>query len=267
MNRPIGIFDSGLGGLTVVKALSHKLPKESICYFGDTARVPYGTKSAATILKFSRENTRFLIAQNVKMIVVACHTASSLALDALVAETDIPVIGVVKPGVRKAAEITRNGRIGVMGTKSTIMSGSYNRAIAELNSNFQMHGIACPLLVPLIEEGWEDSDVLNRVLDHYLAPFQTGKYDTVIMGCTHYPILESVIRDRLPNSVQIVNAADEAAIDIYQLLAGEQNPSDEATIRYFVSDEPEQFSRNGERFLGSSLPSVQLVTSEFIEGV
>ncbi|MCA9396024.1 MAG: glutamate racemase [Candidatus Omnitrophica bacterium] len=267
MNRPIGIFDSGLGGLTVVKSLRKELPDQSVCYFGDTARVPYGTKSASTILKFSRENTRFLISQDVKMIVVACHTASSLALEALISETDLPVVGVVKPGARKAVEITRNGRIGVMGTKSTISSGSYNEVIRTMDRKCEVKGIACPLLVPLIEEGWEDPSVLNRVLDHYLQPFQSGEYDTVIMGCTHYPILESVIRSRLPESVQIVNAADETAIDISHLLGSEDVVAADPVIRYFVSDEPAQFSKNGERFLGASLPSVQLISPEYIEKV
>jgi glutamate racemase len=264
-SAPIGIFDSGLGGLTVLKEVLRELPQESVVYFGDTARVPYGTKSKETITRFSRENTNFLLEFQIKLLIVACHTASSLALETLQSEFSLPIVGMVDPGARKAVEVSRSGRIGIIGTRSSIQSRAYEAAIRRLKPQAQVFGQACPLFVSFIEEGWTEGEVVQKVAAHYLNPLVNQKIDTLILGCTHYPILEERIREVMPKEVTLVNPAQEAALSAraklkeLNLLAVDDRA---ASVRYFVSDEPASFKSLGERFLGQSIPEVQKMSFE-----
>src|SRR5271156_2261897 len=204
--HPIGVFDSGLGGLTVVKELIHHLPNERIVYFGDTARVPYGTKSGETIIRYSREIVRVLLKHKVKMVVVACNTASSLALDVLKKEFDLPILGVIEPGARKAMEVTRNKKVGIIATSSTVKSGKYAKKIVQLNKNIVVTSQACPLFVPLVEEGWFDHAVTYQVAQQYLRDMKKNKVDTLILGCTHYPLLKGVLHNVMGARVQLVDS-------------------------------------------------------------
>ncbi len=262
-SRPIGIFDSGIGGLTVLKAVRHELGAEDVVYFGDTARVPYGTKSKETITKFSVDNVSFLQSFDVKLVIVACNTASSLALEALKDRFEVPIIGVIEPGARQALESTRSGRIGVIGTKATIGSGAYEACLKRIDPSVRVYSEACPLFVPFVEEGWLDGDVVNRVARTYLDGLKNFKIDTLILGCTHYPLLEGAIRKVLGPRVKLVNSAEETAKESRRLL-GEMGVSARrkrgaATTRFYVSDEPESFRTLGERFLGRSIESVAKV--------
>jgi glutamate racemase len=250
--RPIGIFDSGVGGLTVFSAVEKALPKEEIIYFGDTARVPYGTKSKETVTKFSVENVEFLMRHNVKLVLVACNTASSLSLEFLKRCFRVPIIGVIEPGARNAVNVTRNSRIGVVGTNATISSGAYEKAVRKITSNISVYSRKCPLFVPLAEEGWTSGKVTQAVADIYLKPLKAKKVDTLILGCTHYPLLKDVIRKTMGPSVQLVDSAREVAKEARGLLdaSGILNVSaGKKKHRFFVSDQPENFVRIGERFL------------------
>ena len=265
--QPIGIFDSGIGGLTVFKAVRKQIPQESIVYFGDTARVPYGTKSKETITRFSIDNVHFLEGFKVKMVIVACNTASSLSLEALQKKFSIPIIGVIEPGAQEAVRRSKNGRIGVIGTKSTIGSNAYENCLKRLDPGVEVYSGACPLLVPFVEEGWLEGDVLSKVAQTYLAPFKSFKIDTLILGCTHYPLLSRVIQKTLGDQVCLVNSGEEAAKEAKRLLLklkiaahGRPRPSD---TRFFVSDEPEQFRALGERFLGTAIPCVAKVADQY----
>ena len=256
----IGIFDSGLGGLTVVKELIHHLPNERIVYFGDTARVPYGTKSAGTIIRYSREIVRVLLKHKVKMVVVACNTASSLALDVLKKEFDVPILGVIDPGARTAVEVTRNKKIGIIATSSTVKSGKYAQKIVQLNKNIVVTSLACPLFVPLVEEGWFDHAVTYQVAQQYLANMKKNKIDTLILGCTHYPLLKQVLHNVMGPNVQLVDSAREVALQVKQLLAKAKllrtrlGPCQHVFI---VSDEPKQFQRLAMQFLGGGVKTVR----------
>ena len=251
-NRPIGIFDSGVGGLTVVGKMQEMLPNEDLIYFGDTARVPYGTKSKETITKFSVENVEFLMEHNVKLVIVACNTASSLSLDFLKRCFKVPIIGVIEPGAREAVSATRNNRIGVIGTHATVSSGAYEKAIAKISARYSVFMQACPLFVPLVEEGWEDKDVTNRVAQIYLSPLKDKKVDTLILGCTHYPILKKVLKKAVGKNVVLVDSAREVArgardiLDASGLLKASKTRGEQ---RFFVSDEPNRFIKIGEKFL------------------
>src|SRR5471030_1874556 len=217
-HAPIGVFDSGLGGLTVVKELIHHLPNERIVYFGDTARVPYGTKSAETVIRYSREIVRVLLKYKVKMVVVACNTASSLALDVLKKEFTVPILGVIEPGAKKASEVTRNKKVGIIATSSTVKSGKYAKKIVQLNKNIVVISKACPLFVPLVEEGWFDHTVTYQVAQQYLGDMKKNKIDTLILGCTHYPLLKGVLHNVMGPKVQLVDSAREVALQVNQLL-------------------------------------------------
>jgi len=217
-SRPIGVFDSGIGGLTVVKALREALPNESIFYLGDTARVPYGNKSAETVGRYSVEMVEMLVSENAKVIVVACNTASSLALPKLKADFSLPVIGVIEPGARAALAATRNRNVGVIGTRATIRSGSYEKALRSLDADLRVNSRACPLLVPLIEEGLLDDDVTDRVIARYLEPMITDGIDTLVLGCTHYPLLARAIARFLGNKIAIVDSARNCAGAVRDLL-------------------------------------------------
>jgi len=261
-HRPIGVFDSGLGGLTVVKALRKLLPNESIIYFGDTARVPYGNKSKELIVEYSKEITDFLIKRGAKMIVVACNTASAMALNSLKKNISIPVLGVINPGAIEAIGATQNDHIGIIGTVATITSGAYVDAIHQIDHKIKTSIQACPLLVPLAEEGWLDGDVVEKIVAHYLEPFQESGIDTLILGCTHYPLLKNVIADQLINQTVLIDSAEADARMVQKELADTDtfNPSIRAGIlKCFVTDIPMRFKTVGNRFLGSSLDQVQTV--------
>ena len=260
---PIGVFDSGIGGLTVVRELMRQLPNESIIYFGDTARVPYGPKSPDTVLRYSREITGFLREQGVKALVIACNTATAHALAALREENDLPIIGVIEPGSRAAARSTISGRVGVIGTQGTINSRAYERAIAAVAPNAQITALACPLFVPLAEEGWLDTEATRLIAKEYLAPIAERHVDTLVLGCTHYPLLKEVIGRSVGREVRLIDSAAETAAETATTLrdAGLAHAAtDDARYRFIASDAPEQFLRVGQRFLGSSIDRVETVT-------
>lgn len=261
--RPIGVFDSGIGGLTVVKDIIKCLPNENIIYFGDTARVPYGTKSKETIIKFSIQNTLFLLKFDVKLIVVACNTSSSTALLFLKRLFKVPIIGVVEPGAKEAASVTKNGRIGVIGTSTTIISKSYETALKIVNPRLKVFSKSCPLFVPLVEENWQDTEIAVKAAKEYLGPLKKYNIDTLILGCTHYPLLKPVIRRLMGRNVRLVDSANQTASDVKGILAANDlNNSGfnrHPKHRFFVSDEPKRFALLGQRFLGRSLDSVERV--------
>lgn len=253
---PIGVFDSGVGGLTVVRELRRALPREDIVYLGDTARVPYGTKSPATVIRFACEDAQFLLAQGVKALVVACNSASAWALPALRQQcAPLPVWDVIGPGAQEAVRRTRNRRIGVIGTGATIRSGAYVRAIHELAPDAEVCACACPLLVPLVEEGWLNHRVTRLVLQAYLQPLRRRRIDTLVLGCTHYPLLKPALRAVLGSAICLVDSAQSCARDVRDrltaagLLAGRRRAG---TMRPFVTDEADRFAEFARRFLGES---------------
>jgi len=259
-SRPIGVFDSGVGGLTVVSQIRAILPGEGIVYFGDTARVPYGTKSGETITKFSVENVEFLMTHDVKLIVVACNTASSVSLEFLRRCFKVPIIGVIEPGAKCAVSSTRNGRIGVIGTQATISSRAYERAIKKINPGNSVFAQSCPLFVPLVEEGWAGNRVARDIAGIYLKPLKKKKIDTLILGCTHYPVLRGVIKDAIGGGILLVDSAKEVAKEARAVLdsCGLLNRASKAgRHNFFVSDEPNRFIRMGERFLKQKIKCVK----------
>jgi glutamate racemase len=262
-DAPIGVFDSGLGGLTVVAALMRQLPAESLVYFGDTARVPYGPKAPATVRRYSREIASYLCAQGVKAIVVACNTATAHALAALRAELPVPVIGVIEPGARAAVAATRAGQVGVIGTAGTVRSGAYERAIRELAPDARITTAACPLFVPLVEEGWLDKEATRLVAREYLQPLVAAGVDTLVLGCTHYPLLKPVIASTVGTAVRLIDSAEETAAETRRILAEcglEAAAAREPVRRFVASDDSTQLSRLGSRFLGRPLDTVELHT-------
>lgn len=261
-HHPIGVFDSGLGGLTVVKALVEDLPSESIIYFGDTARVPYGTKSKSTIVKFSLENVEFLLRHDVKCIVIACNTASSWALPTLRKYFKVPIIGVIRPGALAAVRQTKNRRIGVIGTTATIKSRAYEMAIHRIDPTIKVFSHSCPLFVPLVEEGWLNSAITHTIAREYLEPLRRQRIDTLILGCTHYPLLAGAIQRVLGPQVTLVDSAKQTAIEVRGVLMGNDTVSmrmDRPRYRFFVTDEPTHFSQIGQRFLGQMVGTVERV--------
>jgi glutamate racemase len=263
--RPIGIFDSGVGGLTVTGAIFHALPKESTLYFGDTARVPYGPKSPETVRRYSLEILHWLVGQGVKLVTVACNTSTAHALEALKAESPVPVVGVIEPGARAAVGATRTGRIGVIGTAGTIASGAYTRAIHALRPDARVEAQACPLFVPLVEEGWFDHPATELVAREYLAPLVAAHVDVVVLGCTHYPLLKPLLARVLGPGVTLVDSAEETARAVAAVL-GAQGLGEPAgaplTHRFAVSDDPARFQQVGSRFLGERLSGVEVVSVE-----
>jgi glutamate racemase len=260
---PIGVFDSGIGGLTVVRELMRQLPNESIIYFGDTARVPYGPKSPETVLRYSREIVAFLKGEGVKAVVVACNTATAHALPALREENDLPIIGVIEPGSRAAARATLTGRVGVIGTQGTINSRAYEKAIKGAAPETEIIALACPLFVPLAEEGWLDTDVTRLVAEEYLKPVNDAHVDTLVLGCTHYPLLKPVIGRVVGRDVRLIDSAEETAAETVATLKSSglaHAKTDHARYRFIASDAPEQFLRVGGRFLGSAIDRVETVT-------
>ncbi|MBM7582416.1 glutamate racemase [Caldicoprobacter guelmensis] len=254
--RPIGVFDSGLGGLTVMKELMAQLPYENIIYFGDTARLPYGTRSRETIIKYSMQCIRFLLTQNIKVVVIACNTASSMALDAVREVFDIPIIGVVKPGAAAAVKATRNGRVGIIGTEATVQSGSYARAIASLDSHIQTRSIACSLFVPIVEEGWSDTPIAYLTAERYLGPLKEWGADTLILGCTHYPLLMDTISKVMGPDVILVNPAIGTALEVKRILEQRDmlnKSGQEPEYLYYLSDFSQRFKQIGSRFLNREI--------------
>ena len=242
---PIGVFDSGVGGLTVAREIMRQLPEENVVYFGDTARVPYGSKSKNNIIRFSRQIIHFLRTKKVKAIVIACNTASALALDTVQKEFDIPIIGVIIPGARAAVSETRNGKIGVLGTEATIKSETYTKVIRSLKADAEVVGKPCPLFVPLVEEGFAKHRITEEVIDIYLADMKKTDIDTMILGCTHYPLLRSRIMEYFGEKVHIVNPAYETAMDLKAILK-ERNIANHSgepgTYDFYVSDAAEKFT-------------------------
>lgn len=263
--RPIGVFDSGLGGLTVVKELVDRLPHESILYFGDTARVPYGTKSPETICRFSREAGRFLLGRGVKMIVVACNTASAYALNDLESKVAVPVLGVVAAGARAAHRASESGRIGVIGTTGTIASGAYERAVRTLRPVVEVHAQACPLFVPLVEEGLAHHTAARLIAQDYLAPLCALGIDTLVLGCTHYPALRQLIGDVMGPGVCLIDSAEETATDVAEVLREHDllAPCSQRPVRVFsVSDLPLRFRHVGRLLIGDMIDAVERVEVE-----
>ena len=253
--HPLGVFDSGLGGLTVLRAIHHTLPGEAMVYFGDTARLPYGNKSARTVRRLSLEALKFLEHFEIKAFVVACNSASALALDVLNDAATVPVLGVVEAGARQAAETTRNRRIGVIGTRATIQSRCYPAALERRGAGFQVTSAACPLFVSLVEEGWSEHDVTHRVAAEYLEPLRKAGVDTLILGCTHYPLLKQVISDVMGNDVMLIDSGEALATDLKEQLDARELLAPERKVehRFFVSDQPDRFHVEGQRFLGEAV--------------
>ncbi len=260
-SRPIGVFDSGIGGLTVVRALRELLPNETIRYLGDTARVPYGGKSAATVERYSLEIAGMLLAQNCKTIVVACNTASALALPRLEEESPVPVLGVIRPGAEAAVAATRNGHIGVIGTRATIKSGAYERAIQALEPAVRVSARACPLFVPLIEEGWLESEITDGIIRQYLEPLVQDGVDTLVLGCTHYPLLRGAIGRFLGDAVTLVDSAQNCAAAVARLLDEEDlraAPGAAGHLAVALTDPPDAFLEVAREALQLDLGTVQL---------
>ncbi len=255
----IGVFDSGVGGLTVLKALRKALPGEFFYYLGDTARVPYGTKSGETVVKYAMQNAKFLVSVGIKYLVVACNTASSYALDVLRKELSIPVIGVIRPGAEEAVPVTR-GKIGVIGTRSTILSGSYLREIKKIRPDVEVFQKATPLFVPLAEEGMFYHPITLSVAEMYLAEMRDRKVDTLILGCTHYPLLKKAISEVMGSDVRLVDSAESIARHIKEYLKITNNLSNSSGgVKYFVTDSPESFKRVGEMFMGEEIEDIELI--------
>jgi glutamate racemase len=252
-DAPIGVFDSGLGGLTVVRALFRRLPRESIVYVGDTARVPYGPKSPDTVRRYSREIAGFLRDEGVKALVVACNTATAHALPMLRETLDMPVVGVVEPGARAALAATREGPVGVIGTAGTIASGAYEEAIRRIQPAARVVAVACPLFVPLVEEGWLDSEPTRLIARTYLQPLVDRDVDTVVLGCTHYPLLAPVIAAEL-RGVRLIDSGDETAAEVARVLVENSLEATDGSPlhRFIATDDPERFLRAGRRFLGEA---------------
>lgn len=261
-DRAVGVFDSGVGGLTVLRALMELMPRESTLYLGDTARVPYGTKSAEVVTRYSLKNARLLLESDIKLLVVACNTASAVALPQMSAELEIPVLGVIEPGALAAAKRSRTGMIGVIGTPGTISSGAYQRALARARPSASVIAKACPLFVPLAEEGWVTGEVPTQVARAYLGEFAHNGVDTLVLGCTHYPLLRQVIGEVVGEAVTLVDSADAMAEAICELLRsrGELAPPDNAARhRFLVTDVVDRFAEVGARFLGRRIDSAEHV--------
>ena len=260
--KAIGVFDSGIGGLTVYKALKEKLPDEKVIYLGDTARLPYGSKSAQTIIHFSKDNTRFLLSKDIKIIVVACNSASSHAIQHL-RDTfeEIPVLGVIEPGAEAAAEYSKK-KIGVIGTSATIMSRAYEKAILVKNPNAQFIAKDCPLLVPLVEEGWLNHKVTKLVVEEYLLPLKEEGIDTLVLGCTHYPVLRGVISEVLGEDIKLIDSAEVISKKVHSILKrlGWLNHlKNDCEDEFYVTDFPDRFRKVGEIFLGRKIEKVTIV--------
>ena len=251
----IGVFDSGIGGLTVLQRIMEALPKENTVYLGDTARAPYGTKSVETVLRYSFENSNFLVEKGVKIVVVACNTSTAIALGRLKDSLSVPVVGVIEPGVRKALTTTKNKKIGVIGTEATIQSGAYTQALKSTDPGVEVYSRACPLFVPLVEEGWTDNAVVEMTVQVYLGSLKQSGIDTLILGCTHYPLLKKAIRKFMGSGVRLVDSAEETAQEVQSLLKKGTKKRGKGVHSFFVTDAPDRFIKVGRRFLGEKVES------------
>jgi glutamate racemase len=259
--RPIGVFDSGIGGLTVVKALRELLPNESIFYLGDTARVPYGGKSAGTVERYSLEMTDMLLDEDVKAIVIACNSASAVALPKLEKTLSVPVVGVIKPGAQAATAVTRNRHVGVIGTRATIRSGAYEKALRALDVDVRVSSKACPLLVPLIEEGWLEDELTDRVIARYLDPLVSAEIDTLVLGCTHYPLLSNAIARFLGDKIKLVDSACNCANAVAELLDRQSLRAPAGSsggLEVALTDAPDSFLRVAREALQLDVGEIQL---------
>jgi glutamate racemase len=262
MNNPIGIFDSGIGGLTVVKELIKLLPKENLVYFGDTARVPYGTRSVKLIKQYSLEDAAFLEQFNIKLLIIACNTASAVAVDLLQSSLVIPVTGVIDPVVSAAIKQSKEKRIGVIGTTATIKSQAYNKQIHKQKQDIQVYGQPCPLLVPLVEEGWVDDEITRLTIRKYLAPLLEKKVDTIILGCTHFPVLKDLIQEEVGPDVDLIDSGQETAKVVLKMIENKELDAmkdSDGSFQCFVSDIPDKFDEVGTRFLGKPVVNAQRV--------
>ncbi len=259
---PLGVFDSGIGGLTVARALFERLPHESVIYFGDTARVPYGPKSPDTVRRYSAEILAYLLQRGVKAVVVACNTSTAQALNHLQALAPVPVVGVIEPGARAAVAASSSGKIGVIGTAGTIASGAYERAITAIRPDATVCARACPLFVPLVEEGWFDHPAADLIAREYLAPLQRAGIDALVLGCTHYPLLKPLLGRVMGPGVRLIDSAEETATAVRQEIERRDlaaPPTGEPTHRFVVSDDEPHFRRVGAQFLGDRLQRVEVV--------
>lgn len=265
---PVGIFDSGIGGLTVARAIRELLPHESTIYLGDTARVPYGPKSPETVRRYSREILDWLLGQDVKAVVVACNTATAHALDDLRARSPVPVIGVIEPGARAAATATRSGTVGVIGTAGTIASGAYVRALLREREDLRVVAQACPLFVPLVEEGWFEHPATRLVAEEYLATLRAAGIDALVLGCTHYPMLAPLLGSIMGPSVQLIDSARETARELARVLADADIAAPRgapASQRWIATDDAARFARVGALFMGSAPAAVEIVEPATVE--
>ena len=260
--QPIGIFDSGIGGLTVLKEILTLLPDEEIIYLGDTARVPYGIRSPETVMRYAMENAEFLLRKNIKLIVVACNTVSAVGLDTLKRKTSIPVIGVLIPGAEAARRTTRNKRVGIIGTEATIQSSAYHRAITSIDPEVKVIGVPCPLFVPLVEEGWTGGEITRMVVSEYLNSLKESDIDTLVLGCTHYPLLKGVINEVMGGGIVLIDSAIETARAVSDTLKREgllRRDNRSPKKSFFVTDAPERFQKVGDSFLGEKIGHIEKV--------
>lgn len=264
-DSPIGVFDSGIGGLTVLKEILGRMPGESTLYLGDTARVPYGTRSPETVTRYSFESTRFLTGKGIKLLVVACNTVSSISLEAIRKMVTIPVVGVLEPGASAAAAATRNRRVGVIGTAATIRSKAYARAIRKADASVEVFELPCPLFVPLVEEGWTGGDIVRLIAEKYLEELKHKGIDTLVLGCTHYPLLKAVLSEVMGGGVNLIDSAIETAREIRRILETEgldRQETAEPLREFYVTDSPGKFLEVGERFLGKKIAFIREIELE-----
>ncbi len=263
-NKPIGIFDSGIGGLTVLKEVNKILPHEDLIYLGDTARVPYGIRSPETVIKYSLQCAEFLYKKGIKLLIVACNTSSSISLDTLKKNFHIPIIGVIEPGAKSALKVTKNNRIGIIGTEATVQSGAYPKIIKSFNPQVMVISKACPLFVPLVEEGITEGNIADLVIERYLKEIKETKIDTLILGCTHYPLLKKAIKKYL-NEINLVDSAEAVARDVKKLLKEKgllNSQKAEGKKIFYVTDSPERFKKIGEMFLNFNIENMSKILLE-----
>lgn len=259
---PIGVFDSGIGGLTVLKEIISELPRENTLYLGDTARVPYGIRSPETVKRYSFETTKFLSAKGIKILVVACNTVSSISLEEIRKFIPVPVIGVIQPGARAAVEATRNKRVGVIGTEATVKSDAYTKAIKAIDGSVEVFSLPCPLFVPLVEEGWTEGEIARLTAGKYLSRIKPAMIDTLVLGCTHYPLLKGVLAEVVGKEVRLIDSAIETAREIKTKLSGLsllRNDRGQVFRKFYVTDSPEKFRDVGERFLGDMIEHIKKI--------
>jgi len=260
--KPIGIFDSGIGGLTVLREVAQRMPNEDIIYLGDTARVPYGIRSPETVVKYTLQNASFLMRQGIKILIVACNTASAVGIEKLREEIPLPVIGVIEPGAKAALEHTSSGRIGVIGTQATISSGAYQNILKGLRNDTMIVARACPLFVPVVEEGWTSGPIAEAIVREYLSPLKGQSVDTLVLGCTHYPLLKDLIGAVLGEETTLIDSAVETALGTETLVIQKnlRNASGRrGKKRFFVTDSPNRFREVGARFLGEDIDDIELI--------